>query len=226
MKIAIFYHIAQMGMSAFIYQQQLHRLYTSGLIGAADYIHFGVNGDNELFNVPDKAIIHYNQKEYWGTEKETLLSLKDFCKENEDYKVLYFHTKGATKDELCVQSWRLMMEYFVIDKWKECVKELDEYTCVGAHLGTVGPSLYPDGSLIENDPIHTYMGNFWWANASYINTIKERYMQSDCRMEKERWIGDSDSCYPKTLYVNRLFEDNPQGFNNYDYYFTEEDYIR
>jgi hypothetical protein len=45
-------------------------------------------------------------------------------------------------------------------------------------------------------------------------------------MEKERWIGDSDSCYPKTLYVNRLFEENPPGFNNYDYYFTEEDYIK
>jgi len=226
MKIAIFYHIAQMGMSAFIYQQQLHRLYTSGLIEAADYIHFGVNGDQELFNVPEKAIIHHNQKEYWGTEKETLLSLKDFCKENPEYKVLYFHTKGASKDTLGVQSWRLMMEYFVIDKWKECVEELDEYTCVGAHLGTVGPSLYPDGSLIKNDPIHTYMGNFWWANASYINTIKKRYIQSNCRMEKERWIGDSDSCYPKTLYVNRLFEENPPGFNNYDYYFTEKDYIK
>ena len=61
MKIAIFYHIAQMGMSAFIYQQQLHRLYTSGLIEAADYIHFGVNGDNELFNVPDKVIVVQNR---------------------------------------------------------------------------------------------------------------------------------------------------------------------
>jgi len=55
MKIAIFYHIAQIGMGAFIYQQQLNRLYTSGLIEAADYIHFGVNGDQELFNVPSKA---------------------------------------------------------------------------------------------------------------------------------------------------------------------------
>ena len=226
MKIAIFYHIAQMGMSAFIYQQQLHRLYTSGLIEAADYIHFGVNGDNELFNVPDKAKVKYNSKQYWNTEKETLLDLRDFCKENEDYKVLYFHTKGATKDELCVQSWRLMMEYFVIDKWKECVKELDEYTCVGAHLGTVGPSLYPDGSLIENDKTYTFMGNFWWANAFYINILKSRYMSSNCRMEKERWIGDSDKCFPKTIYNNLDFDKNPFKFNNYKYYFNEKDYVK
>ena len=31
MKTAIFYHIGQMGIGAFIYQQQLHRLYASGL---------------------------------------------------------------------------------------------------------------------------------------------------------------------------------------------------
>ena len=226
MKIAIFYHIAQMGMGAFIYQQQIHRLYASGLMEAADYIHFGVNGDQELFNVPSKAKVVYNPKEYWGTEKPTLLALNDFCKENPDYKVLYFHTKGSTKNELSVQSWRFMMEYFTIDKWKDCIQYLNEYTCVGCHLGTIGPSICADGSLIPNDKTYAYMGNFWWANASYINTIKSRYMDSDCRMEKERWIGDSDSCYPKTLYNNSDFDENPFEFNNYSYYFREEDYIK
>jgi hypothetical protein len=224
MKIAIFYHIAQIGFGAFIYQQQVHRLYSSGLIQAADYIHFGINGDQELFNIPEKATVNYNKD--WKTEKETLLSLKEFCKENPEYKVLYFHTKGATKNELSVHSWRLMMEYFTIDKWKECVKHLDEYTCVGSHLGTIGPSICADGSLIENDRTYAYMGNFWWANASYINTIKSRYIDSDCRMEKERWIGDSDSCYPKTLYNDINFDRDPFNFNNYEYYFSEEDYIK
>jgi hypothetical protein len=223
MKIAIFYHIAQMGLGAYIYQQQVHRLYTSGLIKEADYIHFGVNGDNQLFNVPDNAIVHYNKD--WGTEKETLISLKTFCKENPDYKVLYFHTKGATKDTLTVQSWRLMMEYFVIDKWKDCIQYLNDYTCIGCHMGTIGASICADGSLIKNDKTHMYMGNFWWANASYINTIKERYIVSDCRMEKERWIGDSDTCYPKTLYNNIIFEENPFNFDNYSYYFSEKNYI-
>ena len=222
MKIAIFYHIAQMGIGAFIYQQQLHRLYSSGLINEADYIHFGVNGDQKLFNVPSKAIIQYNQKEYWETEKETLLYLKDFCRENEDYKVLYFHTKGVTKQELNIQSWRLMMEYFVISKWKECLEYLNEYDCVGAEMNTVGPTLWSDGSWVENDPIPFFPGNFWWANASYINTIKERYIESDCRMEKERWIGDGEyGCKSKNLY--KSFYENKCGI--YEYYFREEDYI-
>ena len=225
MKIAIFYHIAQMGMSAFIYQQQLHRLYTSGLIEAADYIHFGVNGDQELFNVPEKAIIHYNQKEYWGTEKETLLSLKDFCKENPEYKVLYFHTKGATKDELCVQSWRLMMEYFVIDKWKECVKQLDEYTCAGIQMCRVGPSIYPDGTIKEENPTIVYAGNFWWANASYVNTLRTKYIDDTCRYAVEKWIGDSDVSNPKDLYTHPGFDKDPMSYN-YANYHKEDEYIK
>ena len=71
-----------MGMGAFIYQQQVHRLYASGILESADYVHFGVNGHQELFNVPKKANVKYNSKKYWDTEKETLLDLKNFCKEN------------------------------------------------------------------------------------------------------------------------------------------------
>ena len=98
MKLAIFYHIAQMGLGAFYYQQQVHRLYTSGLVKDASHIHFGVNGDNELFNVPDKSIIKRNYN--WEEETETLMSLRDFCKDNPDYKVLYFHMKGVTKESM------------------------------------------------------------------------------------------------------------------------------
>ena len=86
MKIAIFYHIGQMGLGAFIYQSQLHRLYASGLIEAADYIHFGVNGDQELFNVPDNTIVKRNS--CWKEETETLISLRDFAQDNSDYKIL------------------------------------------------------------------------------------------------------------------------------------------
>jgi hypothetical protein len=118
MKIAIFYHTFQSGMSAFVYQQQMHRLYCSGLIDAADYIHIGVNGDQELFNVPEKSKVFYNTN--WKEETETLIALKNFAYENPDYKILYFHMKGASKETLVANSWRLMMEYFVIDKWKEC----------------------------------------------------------------------------------------------------------
>jgi len=131
-KLAIFYHISQIGLGAFYYQQQVHILYTSGLISQASHIHFGVNGDRELFNVPESVVIVRNQN--WKEETETLMSLRDFCKNNPDHKVLYFHMKGVTKESMNGESWRLMMEYFVIDKWKECVEYLNEYDAVGSNL--------------------------------------------------------------------------------------------
>ena len=185
MKIAIFYHIAQMGMSAFIYQQQLHRLYTSGLIEAADYIHFGVNGDQELFNVPDKVVVVKNKN--WKEETETLISLKDFCNQNPNYKVLYFHTKGVSKGNLQTNAWRLYMEYFVIDKWKECVEYLNDYDCCGTdHYN------------------HFFAGNFWWANAFYINKLNNHYLESNYRLDRELWIGSCSHHKAKCLRYSKM----------------------
>jgi len=175
MKLAIFYHISQIGLGAFYYQSQIHRLYTSGLISQASHIHFGVNGDQELFNVPENAVIVRNQN--WKEETETLISLRDFCKDNQDYKVLYFHMKGVTKESMNGESWRLMMEYFVIDKWKECVEYLNEYDAVGSNLKILGPTTWSDGTQTwEKAGTQHFVGNFWWTNASYVNTLDNKFL--------------------------------------------------
>ena len=218
MKIAIFYHIAQMGMSAFIYQQQLHRLYTSGLIEAADYIHFGVNGDNELFNVPDKVVVVQNKN--WKEETETLISLRDFCNLNPDYKVLYFHTKGVSKGTLTVNAWRLMMEYFVIDKWRECVEKLNEYDCVGSNLSPVGETLWSNGTITKPvEGSYNFTGTFWWANAKHIQTLNDDLLYSDYRIDRELWIGSNPNSNPTTLY-------QPEECNLYMDLYSEEKYIK
>lgn len=199
MKIAIFYHIGQIGMSAFIYQSQVHRLYTSGLIQAADYIHFGVNGDHELFNVPEKAYVKRNTN--WKEETETLISLRDFASENPDYKILYLHTKGVSKGTLTTNAWRLMMEYFVIDKWEECVDMLNGHDCVGSNLNPVGDTLWSDGSISK--PIegsYSYTGNFWWARSKHIQTLNDNLLYSDYRVDRELWIGSNPNSNPGTIY--------------------------
>ena len=217
MKLAIFYHIAQMGMSAFIYQQQLHRLYTSGLIEAADYIHFGVNGDNEVFNVPEKVVMVRNKN--WKEETETLISLRDFCNQNSDYKVLYFHTKGASKGTLVANAWRLMMEHFVIDKWKECVYELNTYDCVGANLNPVGETLWSDGTTTKPvEGTYNFTGNFWWANAKHIQTLDHKFLCSDYRIDRELWIGSNPNSNPKSIY-------QPGIFDSYTHFYKEDNYV-
>lgn len=222
MKIAIFYHIAQIGMSAFIYQAQLHRLYASGLIESADYIHFGVNGDQELFNVPEKATVVYNR--IWKEETETLMAVRDFAFKNPDYKILYIHTKGASKNDLQSQSWRLMMEYYVIDKWKECVEYLNDYDCVGRTWLNLGYNVWSNGETTPVNDVGHYMGNFWWANGSYINTLDHEYLETGYRLDREFWIGTGKNKKPKS------FGDWDESFcmnkNMSDYYFSEKDYMK
>ena len=216
MKIAIFYHIAQMGMSAFIYQQQVHRLYTSGLIEAADYIHFGVNGDQELFNVPDKAIVKQNKN--WKEETETLIDLKNFSEKNSDYKILYFHTKGVSKGTLIANSWRLMMEYFVIDKWKECSQILNGYDCVGSNLKILGHTTWSDGSkTFEKEGTQHFVGNFWWSTASYLSKLNDEFLRSEFRLDREFWIGTGNGKM-KSLY-------QPEDYEPYANFYVEKHYI-
>lgn len=216
MKIAIFYHISQIGLSAFLYQAQIHRLYTSGLINAADHIHFGVNGDKELFNVPDNTKVVYSTN--WKEETETLISLRDFCKKNQNHKVLYFHMKGVTKESINGESWRLMMEYFVIDRWKECVNFLDTYDAVGSNLKILGPTTWSDGTeSYEKVGIEHFVGNFWWANASYITTLDDSFLTSNFRLDREFWIG-SGKGKMKSLY-------QPNDYEPYTHFYREVDYV-
>lgn len=217
MKLAVFYHTFQNEISAFIYQQQINRLYVSGLMKEIDYFHIGVNGNQEMFYVPSKAKVVYNKD--WKEETETMIALKDFACENPDYKILYFHMKGASKGTLISNAWRLMMEHFVIDKWKECVNFLDEYDCVGANLNSVGVTLWPNGEVTHPvEGTYNYTGNFWWANAKHIQTLDHKFLTSNYRIDRELWIGSNPNSNPKSIYQPGIYE-------SYEHYYKEVDYV-
>lgn len=220
MKIAIFYHIGQIGMWDWVYQSQIHRLYASDLINQSNYIHFGVNGDQELFNVPEKAIVKRNEN--WKEETDTLISLKDFAHDNPDYKILYFHTKGVSRNTIQANSWRLFMEYFVIDRWRECVEYLNEYDCCGTDYVQSGKNglcvrrseWVPLSRILSSNDVAKYpskytsffAGNFWWANTSYINQLSEKYLTSYYRVDRELWIGSNKNCKAKCLFYSDMVE--------------------
>lgn len=218
MKIAIFYHTFQNEISAFIYQQQINRLYVSGLLNSADYFHIGVNGNQEMFYVPSKAKVVYNTD--WKEETETMIALKNFAYQNPDYKILYFHMKGASKGTLIANAWRLMMEHFVIDKWRECVEYLNDYDCVGANLNPVGETLWSNGTTTQPvEGTYNFTGNFWWTNAKHIQTLDHKFLSSDYRIDRELWIGSNPNSNPKSIYQPGVYE-------SYEHYYKEEDYMK
>ena len=106
-------------------------------------------------------------------EGPTLRELWRVCNEtDEEFYVYYLHTKGVsyppnTKSE----PWRQHMSDAILLNWEKCVKVLDsgEDTC---------------GIMWRCDH---YSGNFWWAKASYIRTLKKPQETSN-RMYFEKWI--------------------------------------
>ncbi|MFA6790193.1 MAG: hypothetical protein WCR65_01295 [Parcubacteria group bacterium] len=75
-----------------------------------------------------------------------------------NYKILYIHTKGATNESKNIAEWRRCMLYFLVERWEDCVKKLDEVDTVGIFR--------------TNDPCDHYKGNFWWSNSNHIRKLK------------------------------------------------------
>jgi hypothetical protein len=76
---------------------------------------------------------------------------------------LYLHTKGVTYWNFpvaydYVTAWRKYLEYFMVDKWKECIKKLKE----GYHV--VGTELKNKATV----PKH-FAGNMWWTRFKTIS---------------------------------------------------------
>jgi len=58
------------------------------------------------------------------------------------------------------------MFYFLVSEYKNCLKLLLKYDCVGCN--------YTD------NPFKHFIGNFWWANTNYINKLSKIYDSSSC----------------------------------------------
>lgn len=204
-KLAVFYHLYQYGDWQNLLAEQSQLLIDSGLVKACEFIHVGVSGNN----VPksfDKFKFVKNE-EPWTEETPTLSALKNFCIQNEDYSVLYMHTKGITQPMQSTYDWRKIMEYFCIEKWQDAVQKLEKHDAVGC--------LYMDHCYYGYFP--HFSGNFWWANASYVNRLNHSYLTDGIRQNREFWIGTGDGSlysfhttglnhyaheYPRSLYAN------------------------
>ena len=88
--------------------------------------------------------------------------LWNYAKTNATAKILYLHTKGIGKEKnACIEDWVDYMLYFCVEQWQDATAFLETHDTVGVDLLQL-PSLH-------------YSGNFWWANASYIQTLPSPY---------------------------------------------------
>jgi hypothetical protein len=115
-------------------------------------------------------------------ETDTLRWVRDYARDNPGDYVLYFHTKGITQYSEATESWRLYMQYFVVDRWKDCIAKLEEgFDCCGVMWNKETPLGYWPH----------FSGNFWWATTDYINTLDHSYLDHPWRYMREFWIGSN-----------------------------------
>jgi len=112
--------------------------------------------------------------------------------EKEDCLFYYFHTKGVSffsekRKDSCyvkfkrrVDAWRILMEYFLMDKWQVAVNVLlDGYDTYGCYRYPPKPA-----------PYIMYAGNFWWATSKYIRSLSpiNSSGENTDRFLAERWL--------------------------------------
>jgi hypothetical protein len=161
MKNYIFYHCTPISDYKERFHKTFEKIKKHNLLSKAEKFFFFLNGEtDENFNIDPKIEIIKTPRH--PNESRTINSLRSFCKSNLYSNVLYLHNKGVTKTPEFIKNvnaWVDLMEYFLIEKHEQCVRDL--ITCDAV------------GTLTRDTPKFHFSGNFWWANAKYINLLDE-----------------------------------------------------
>jgi len=165
MNIICFIHIFCSDKGLEVIEKQINLIKKTKLYEKLDKIYIGALGDyqrlqnSNIYKQNDKLEIVYFSKHGSEMEFPTLSKLKDFCDINTtNYKVLYIHTKGVRRpNSQFIEDWRNYMEYFLIEKHEDCLRDLDHYNTAGVNY--------------HIKPWNHYSGNFWWANSNHIKKL-------------------------------------------------------
>jgi hypothetical protein len=144
-----------------------------------------------------------------GSEYRAIKKVEDIGNRNDEYNILYFHSKGvhnnyssATErrdlDELKINGincWTEMLTYFVVERWRECVGKLND------GFDTAGAACHD----------RWWWGNFWWASSRHIKKL--RRFEGGSRWNCEAWLheGREQSEWESI----RAFEQNKFRYNPY-----------
>jgi hypothetical protein len=117
-----------------------------------------------------------------GWEQLTLQAIHDDVQKSQDeYAVVYAHTKGAADGSDTNMAWRRSMTRKVIYEWEECLALLARHDAVGCH--------WVDNQHYPSDPPF-FGGNFWWATSSYLRRLPAP--ASEDRWQAETWMSQAN----------------------------------
>ncbi len=177
--IYIFMHVCNLHNGIEIFYDQLKSIIDCGLYDKCKNILVCIVGKN--FELPtdkyNKLILLYQDDNPKYYEVKSINYIKYVCdKIDEKSRILYIHTKGVRKngDEVCVKSWRKLLEYYTVINHDIALQYLINYDTVGSNVINMSPSKHSSQQyLYYVNPNHYfhYSGNFWWATAKHIRRL-------------------------------------------------------
>ena len=208
-----FIHSCTIDNNVSILKYLLNNLISSKLINKLDLIVINNVGDNisildlgVLNEYVEKIhLINYSSNPLFF-EIPTINLIHSFSQFNPNVKLLYLHTKGSSyKDlNLVISDWINLMIYFNIEKHELCLKELNDFDCVGCNY-----LLHPE---------EHFSGNFWWSKTDYICKLDR--IEQLIKHKTEFWLCGNNSKYPK---VKSFHNSN---INHFKERYPPENYIK
>lgn len=206
-KHRIFFHAFPWQKKTWIIDEQLKAIFDSGILSVADLtVCAVVTKFLEGYNFPD-WVGDIVEVDHTGTEWPTLKILHDWASVNDspDQQSLYIHTKGSIKARMhgCNHTWRQMMVYFLVERWRDCLhlfERHDEIGAMGCHLKNKQPRgkyRRPGKGPFE---LWHFAGNYWWGRNSHLKNLPvpgspeaisiDTWQGVKPRLAAERWIGE------------------------------------
>lgn len=179
MNTYIYIHICTINNWKEVVSNIYKHIIESGLLSKIKKIKITVLGgkDDEVLKIlnNEKIEIIYSSMDMSIYERKCLELLREHSL-NEEFKVLYLHSKGVSRTHIkSVYDWVAFLIYFNIDHHQKCIECLDDYYTCGVNLN--GDGIKP--------PYH-YSGNFWWAKSSYIKNLPSKIGEK--YIDPEMWI--------------------------------------
>lgn len=217
----IFFHVYLKSGYSHILLDKFKKFQKAGLYQKTNKIYLVLFGDDiethsefltELQEIYPKIEYAAISNQEFKNEPDTLNFMLKKAKEYDtNTSMLYLHTKGVSYSnpniKKNIDAWVRYLDLYVINKWEECVKALEENDAAG-------------GFYVE-DPKH-FQGNFWWANSDYLKGLPRINAYNVANLNRgEFWIlSQTNKVYalsgvtPVDMYQNYYYkaEDFPDGW--------------
>lgn len=192
--IMIFMHICNINDGLNIFKKQIKKIIESNIYDNLKKIYVCWLGEYNNIKLDKKIEIIKLGNDVTYYEFLTINKMKEIIdNEKEEYKVLYLHNKGTRKagNEKVIESWRDMMEYFLVEQGLYCYKNLEFFDTIGCNI--INEGMNELSSVNDNHNYH-YSGNFWWSKSNYIKNLNYLKVPENSenriikRYQCENWI--------------------------------------